>query len=517
MSYLKEYIANFKKHYLTTKLKRVEFICCLGLNFTLTITQPLSSDETRAYVGQFQGFIAVYLAFRFGIVGMLISLAFSIKDMFFITMGYIETKNYAYLVGLIFTFMTLGWVLIVGIISVRQEKHRREMQRLAITDELTDLFNQRYFHTTLENEIKNSSKCGTSIGLILIDIDNFRMYNDLYGHSYGDTILTTTASILKKIVNKDDTVYRFGGDEFAILMLDKNLETLEKEAKHLYDEYEKLKNEYYNDSLVSKITFSIGLSEYPSISSSKEELISHANMALYQSKNMGDDKVHFYQDIMLQIHKSMKSDEEMVGVFKGLLSTIIAKDKYTFGHCERVSSYAVMIAEAMGLELDEIQTILYAGLLHDIGKIELPKSILNKLGRLTSDEFELIRQHPVNSANILEPLSGINNLIDYVIHHHERYDGKGYPDGIAGEDISLGARILCVADSFDAMISDRPYRKSMSIEEAFQELEKCSGSQFDPKIASLFVKIMRNKMSVKYNYKVDTNTALQKQPALQKV
>jgi len=464
-----------------------------------------SSLETKSFLYQAQGFVAVYMAFRFGIVGLIISILICFKDVVFIILEYLKTGQYNYMVGLLSTIMVISCVLIIGIIAERQEKHRREVQRLAIIDDLTDLFNKRHFHETLENEMKNSVKSKHSIGLILIDIDNFRMYNDLYGLSYGDTILKNTALILKRITNKEDNIFRFGGDEFAILVLNKDLKILEKEAKRLYDEYEKLKKEYYNDSLVNKITFSIGLSEYPSISSSAEELISHANMALYQSKNMGEDKVHFYQDIMLQIHKSMMSDEQMVGVFKGLLSTIVAKDKYTLGHCERVSSYAVMIAEAMDLELNEIQTILYAGLLHDIGKIELPKSVLNKIGRLTSDEYELIRQHPVNSATILEPLSSINNLIDYVIHHHERYDGKGYPDRIAGENISLGARILCVADSFDAMVSERPYRKSMSIEEAFHELEKCSGLQFDPKIVSLFIKIMRNKMSVKYNYKVNAN------------
>jgi len=285
-------------------------------------------------------------------------------------------------------------------------------------------------------------------------------------------------------------------------------------AKNIYDNYLKLKDEYYTDSISSKITFSIGLSEYPKISNSKEELVSHANMALYQAKNMGEDKVSFYQDIMLQVGKNMKSDQQqMVGVFKGLLSTIVAKDKYTFGHCERVSSYAVMIGEAMGLGFKEIQSLLHAGLLHDIGKIELPKSVLNKIGRLSEDELALIRLHPIHSAIILEPLSVIDaNIIDYVRHHHERYDGKGYPDGIKGEEISLGARILCVADSFDAMVSDRPYRKSMTIEEAFKELELHSGSQFDPKITRVFINLMRNKMSIKYNYTVKTKGIFEEQP-----
>jgi diguanylate cyclase (GGDEF)-like protein len=484
------------------------------LNVIMSFAQALTSIEAKAFVGQIQGFVSVYVAFRFGIAGMLITLAFNAKDAIFILYGYNQTGHYNYLAGFIFTLFIIGWVLIVGIISGKQENHRREMQRLAVTDELTGLFNQRYFHETLENKVNNYPKSNSSVGLILIDIDSFRMYSDLYGHSYGDTILKNTAAILKNIVNKNDTICRFGGDEFAILILNKDLQSLEKEAKRLYDEYEKLKSEYYNDRLVNKTTFSVGLSQYPSISNSKEELISHANMALYQSKNMGDDKVHFYQDIMLQIHKSMISDEQMVGVFKGLLSTIVAKDKYTFGHCERVSTYAVMIAEAMGLELKEIQTILYAGLLHDIGKIELPRPILNKIGRLTNEEIDLVRLHPIYSAKILEPLSGIDNLIDYVMHHHERYDGKGYPNGIAGQNISLGARILCIADSFDAMVSDRPYRKSMSVEEAFLELEKFSSLQFDPDIATLFVKIMRNKMSIKYNYKVET-TILHKESVLQ--
>jgi putative nucleotidyltransferase with HDIG domain len=192
----------------------------------------------------------------------------------------------------------------------------------------------------------------------------------------------------------------------------------------------------------------------------------------------------------------------MVGMFKGLLSTINVKDKYTFGHCERVSSYAVMVGEEMGMDQKEIQTLLHAGLLHDIGKIELPKSVLNKTACLSEDEMRFVSQHPIHSAHILEPLSSTDNLIDYVIHHHERFDGKGYPDGLRGEEISIGARILCVVDCFDAMVSERPYRRSMTIEEAVLELKRCSGSQFDPEIVQIFVNAMSNKMSIKYDYKI---------------
>jgi HD-GYP domain-containing protein (c-di-GMP phosphodiesterase class II) len=150
-----------------------------------------------------------------------------------------------------------------------------------------------------------------------------------------------------------------------------------------------------------------------------------------------------------------------------------------------------MIGEALNMSLKEISIIQYAGLLHDIGKIEMPKYILNKKEELTEEERNYLRQHPIYSENILEPLSGIELLTDYVRHHHERYDGKGYPDGLAGEEISLGARILCVADSFDAMVSERPYSKNMTMEQAFKELEKNAGTQFDPEIVKIFIKVMK--------------------------
>ncbi|HOA98188.1 MAG TPA: HD-GYP domain-containing protein, partial [Acetivibrio saccincola] len=156
-----------------------------------------------------------------------------------------------------------------------------------------------------------------------------------------------------------------------------------------------------------------------------------------------------------------------------------------------VSSYAVKIANAMELDFKVVCIIQYAALLHDIGKVEIPRFILNKREPLTKEELDLLRQHPVYSQNILEPLEELDMLTDYVRHHHERYDGKGYPDGLAGEEISLGARIICVADSYDAMVSERPYSRKMDEEQALKELEKKAGTHFDPEIVKVFVNIMR--------------------------
>ena len=238
----------------------------------------------------------------------------------------------------------------------------------------------------------------------------------------------------------------------------------------------------------------MGLSEYPHLSASKDDLISQADMALYHAKNLGKDEIHFYQDVISYIRKGISSDhQQLIGIFKALLSTISAKDKYTLGHSERVSTYVVMIGEYMNLSDQEITILQYAGLLHDIGKIELPKSVLNKKEPLTEEELLQIRMHPVYSENIVEPLENMDQLRDYIRHHHERIDGQGYPDGIAGEQISLGARILCVADSFDAMMSERPYCPSMSQDQAISELQRCVGTQFDANVVKAFVQALQLK------------------------
>ena len=501
------YIEKIKKNiieaYLGTTLRRFEFLVCIIIFIIIHILKINCVMDQKAMFSQFQGFVAVYMSFRFGFIGMSIYYMTFVADCLYLLKHYmlINDKNFKYSESFIFLLMTIFWVTIVGIISYRQEKYRKESQRLAITEDLTNVYNKRFLYITLEKELKNSSS-GNSLGLILVDIDNFTMYNDLYGHNCGDKILKSTADLLRDAISEKDMLFRFEGDGFAILAKDKDIKSLEQKAKNIHDNFEKLKSKYYDENLVKNVTISIGVSIYPSISSNKEELIYHANTALYQAKNMGEDKVNLYQDIMLLVRENINSDQQMVGVFKGLLSTINAKDKYTFGHCERVSSYAVMVGEAMEMNIKEIQTLFHAGLLHDIGKIELPKSVLNKSACLSEEEFKAVTQHPVHSAHIIEPLSNTENLIDYVMHHHERFDGKGYPDGLKGEEISLGARILCVVDCFDAMVSERPYRKSATIDEAVMELKRCSGTQFDPVIVQTFVNAMKNKMSQKYDYKI---------------
>lgn len=485
--FLKRKIANFTYDYLYSKRRIAEFFIYTVLLIATCIAHSGGGQKESAFIVQVMGFIALFFAFRYGIYGMSISIVVAIIVGLSSLKNYLSSANNYSLLGFYFSLITIFWLIVVGTVSYRQEKYRKETRMMELTDELTGVFNKRFFHITLENELKKSVKQKCSIGLIMIDIDNFSMYNDLYGYNYGDELLRKTADILKKIIDDEGLLFRYECDGFAVLVKDREIKSLEQLANDLLINFDTLKISYYDVKLANKITISIGVSVYPSISTSKDELLSHASAALYQAKNMGEDKVNFYKDVMMLVRENVKSEEQIVGVFKGLLSTMNAKENYTYGHCERVSNYAVMIGKKLGLEASEIHTLLYAGLLQDIGKIEVPKYVLNKSGILTEEEYKMICKHPIYSANILEPLSGKNNLIDYVIHHHERFDGDGYPHGLKGDEISLGARILCVADCFDAMLSERPYRRSMSKEEAFLELKKCSGSQFDPMIVEAFI------------------------------
>lgn len=184
--------------------------------------------------------------------------------------------------------------------------------------------------------------------------------------------------------------------------------------------------------------------------------------------------------------------ELLFGTIGAICEALEEKDTYTIGHSRRVTAYSLIIAQELGLSAQEIEQIKLAGLLHDIGKIGVPESILNKPGRLTDFEFGVIKKHPERGANIIKNIKQLGIVVDWVRHHHERYDGFGYPDKLVGEDIPFGSAILAVADTYDAMTSDRAYRKGLSHEIAVEEIKKCSGAQFNPKCAEAFLRVHKS-------------------------
>jgi len=383
--------------------------------------------------------------------------------------------------------------IMVACIFEQARSNIKRLEVLANVDAVTGLYNHRYFQTRLEEEIRKTRETKSTLGMLMIDLDNFKKYNDCYGHKAGDQLLAKTSKIFLSKTSEQDIVCRYGGDEFAILLPGANSDRIVSVIEQIRSAFDKMVEMDEVFELPDKVTLSAGYSIYPDLARSKDELIMQSDSALYQAKNMGRNNVQLYRDVFEDIKYFFDNDEKLFGGLRALLGTVSAKDKYTLGHSERVMDYSVMIARAMGLSEERIRMIKIAALLHDIGKVEIPETVLNKTEPLTDEDRYLLYKHPDYSVDILEPLSGIHNLIDSIKHHHERYDGGGYPSGIKGNNIPLEARILCVADAFDAMLSDRPYRKGMRLKEVVEELKNNSGTQFDPYAVQAFLSALNIK------------------------
>jgi diguanylate cyclase (GGDEF)-like protein len=387
-------------------------------------------------------------------------------------------------------FILTAWPL--GFYVKNSNEHIQELKSLANEDGLTGVYNHRFFHDTLREKIISCEKEPSPISVIFIDIDYFKHYNDLYGHQKGDDVLRSIGSLLKNIVRKEDIVARYGGEEFSIILPN----TLEKDAFTIAETIRKEIEETYFEGEENqpngKITVSIGVSVYPDKAKTDVDLIKSADDALYRAKFFNKNRVESYTSILDELKQDIDEKHiDLVTSIKTLISVINAKDKYTYGHVERVVAYCKLLADRLNLSEEDKKTLIYGAYMHDIGKMNIAKDILIKKMPLTNEEWELLKQHPANGVEIIKPVKSLNNLIPLILYHHERYDGKGYPSNLKGEDIPYLVRLLSVVDSFDAMTSNRPYNKRKTYEEAIVELKKCSGSQFDPDIADSFIEVIK--------------------------
>ncbi len=390
----------------------------------------------------------------------------------------------------------LATLLVVKVLS--EEKSRlikvtrqlaeanRDLQVLAATDALTGLYNYRHFLKRLEQEIRQAAEGGYPVTLALFDIDYLKLYNETYGPRKGDRVLNVLAGLLREMARPGDAACRLQGDLFAVLMAD--LPPVEgvrfvQQVRQAFACQPILGRE---TQPLGTMTLSAGLAGFPLHAASAEELLKRADDALQLAKQRERDSVQVYHSLLQEFRESNLADKSLLDTVQTLLMVINAKDRYTYGHSERVVLYATLIAEEMGLPPEELRVLKYAAFLHDIGKIEISREVLLKEGPLTEKEKKIMKLHTLFGVHIIEPLHNLRGLVPIVRHHHERFDGTGYPDGLQGEDIPLGARILAVADSFDAMRSNRPYRRAMSFESAVEEISRCSGSQFDPAVVEAF-------------------------------
>ena len=360
-----------------------------------------------------------------------------------------------------------------------------KVYQVSIHDELTGLYNRSYCGVYLRRE----DVLGDGRGFVYMDMDNFKLYNDLYGEQTGDRILKWCARKLLDNVTCGE-VFRVGSNEFLISVPDSGREKLVALAKRLAQAVQE--NATNKPQVMQPITFSTGVSWYPGLAADALELLQQSKRAAFYAKRNGKDQIYVYEGRIDEENQDKETGYEQVApTVYALVAAIDAKDSFTFQHSTNVSQYAVLLAQKLGLSRDDIQTVKVAGLLHDIGKIGIPESILKKAGKLTAEEYEIMKSHVEKSIEMIHYLPNMNYVIPAVVAHHERYDGKGYPRGLKGEEIPILGRILAVCDSFDAMISKRAYKEPLSVEYAMGELEKNKGTQFDPRVADAFIELIK--------------------------
>jgi diguanylate cyclase (GGDEF)-like protein/putative nucleotidyltransferase with HDIG domain len=361
-------------------------------------------------------------------------------------------------------------------------------EQRARVDELTGLFNRRHFDERLGEEIDRHSRYGGMLSLIFLDLDFFKAYNDKHGHIAGDKVLTQIGQLIEKSIRNIDIAFRYGGDEFAVLLPQSEVDDAFVVAERVRG---KIATEMRKKKL--RITTSLGLASWPSDGVTPDELINAADKALYYTKQTGGNRTCVASKMLPSLTEtagmSTATEKEALSTIYALAATIEARDPFTYGHSRKVSSYAVALAEAIGLPSEKVAVISTAALLHDIGKIGISDEVLNKVGKLEAETWELIQSHAKLSATIVGHVISLVSCLPAILHHHERWDGTGYPSRLKGEAIPIEARILAIADAFDAMTSSRPYRDPLSYKKVLDELKRCSGTQFDPKLVEAFLPI----------------------------
>jgi diguanylate cyclase (GGDEF)-like protein len=398
---------------------------------------------------------------------------------------------------IIFTGVMLISAWLTGGITSIEREIREHLIDMANRDGLTGLYNHRFlqeYFKTLSEETNNTVR---NISLILFDIDHFKYFNDTFGHTAGDEILLNVSNIVKNHISYPSIVARYGGDEFCILLIDYDLSSAYKLASEMSEKVEQLVIKNTEKLPNGKISITAGIANYPSHTKHCEKLIDLADQALYKAKKTSKNKVELYFNVLDSLNTSNPTELELLSSIKTLLSIINAKDRYTYGHSERVLEYSTLLAQKYGLPEEEIRLIEYGAYLHDIGKIEVDIEVLNSSGKPTEREWEILKQHPYWGSEIIKPIKSLEKVGPYILYHHENYNGTGYPSGLKDTSIPLGARIIRIADSFDAITTDRPYKKGKTQEEACEEILSLAGTHYDPVLSKIFVKAMREEYILK--------------------
>ena len=362
-------------------------------------------------------------------------------------------------------------------------------------DPLTGLDNHRKFQEQLEEEVTRTAFSEAPLSLMLVDLDKFQEFNQKHGHAEGDAALTRIAKLIKRACPEEAILARYGGEEFAVLLPGTGLEQAETLAEQIRQAVER---SFGKKGENTGMTISVGCAQLVDNRQHKGFVLT-AELAVTRAKHLGRNRVCRFDAVPgvdadsdpYQLHRFLQDGS--FATIQALAAAVDAKDPYTQGHSQRVAEYARDLAQFVDLGEDFVNLVYTAGALHDVGKVGVPDDVLKKPGKLTDEERAAMQAHPVLGELIVRKAPHLADTLPGIRSHHERWDGNGYPDKLAGEDIPLLGRVLAVADVFDAMTSDRPYRKGMHFWEAIWEIERQAGAQFDPKLALAFVAMMRHR------------------------
>jgi len=349
----------------------------------------------------------------------------------------------------------------------------RELGMRSGRDSLTGLPDLRRFHQRLVSEVDRSRRHGHPLSVAAVDIDGFSGLNVSHGLAVGDAILRAAGRVITELTRANDFVARSQGDEFVLLMTD----TDSAGAKQCVDRI-LLELEATAAGPISCVSASAGVATWQR-PQTPEQLLEVARRGIERARSDGGGRAAV---ITSGLEDVSPEDDTRRDAIVGLATTLLERDRYTGDHSEAVVKLTVRVAEALALNPDEVARVETAALLHDVGKVGIPDSILHKDGPLDDNEWVLMKEHPVIGERILRAIPGLGGVARIVRHEHERWDGGGYPDGISGDQIPIGSRIILTCDAYHAMTSDRPYRKAMSHEDALRELRKNAGTQFDPQV-----------------------------------
>ena len=337
----------------------------------------------------------------------------------------------------------------------------QELKQCGIRDSLTGLYNRTFF----EEEIKRLEKSRDyPISILICDLDNLKVANDMFGHAQGDKLLKSAAEILKMSVRQGDIVARIGGDEFALLLPKTSEEVAEKVGRRISDTMTK----FNEASPLIPLSLSIGVATAEKPGSSLWEALREADDAMYRNK-------------------LVQGTDQRVALVKTLKTALSERD---FHDTERMKEMAAKFARALNLPQPDRDKLLLLVEMHDIGKLGIPESLLNKPEPLSPEERKIIERHPEIGYRIALTAGELAAIAPLILQHHERWDGNGYPQGLKGEEIDFLSRMMAIIDSVDAMLADRPYRRPLSLAQVLEELKKGVGTQFDPKLTEVFLKIL---------------------------